>query len=399
MLNASAFCNRNDHTFPAIGDKPLKVAVLTDFENLHAARFDQTHGKGAYGRSETRGERILDLGELTTLVEKSVGPIAVQLAFLPFNFRYKAYREDMIKNLVTPVPVITSRGAKNGVDMALACHAIKLAYTDPSVTHFVLASMDLDFAVLAKVLREMGKIVVGLGIEEVEINPMWISSCNAFLYLPTKQPRCQESEESSDRPKDNKQKCPGHARLQKVSYWPREMRAKVEEYQQILEKHQIRLPTPSFRRTVFEAIADHFANHAEVWSKADGSCRGLEGLIKQVMGSSGIELTAREVFDLRQLFQQCRLVRNEHGRWKLVVDPCLDAMDYELGRAVLEFIGTARAPSLDAVRILLFGRPNSPAGEFLKDLHWLFSLRVRTPIVRRPHDLAEQGCQEATTLK
>ena len=161
-----------------------KIVIFDDFENMHGTAFDQIHGSGAYRSWHGAQERLVDLGEMNALVEKKVGAVAMHRAFGPFSPRYRCYFDDMAKHLVSPVFVPTSNGAKNSADILLVCQAIKLCLTDPSITHFVIATCDADFSSLAKELREMGKVVVGLGIAWAKINSLWVNSCSTFLYLP-----------------------------------------------------------------------------------------------------------------------------------------------------------------------------------------------------------------------
>ena len=55
---------------------------------------------------------------------------------------------------------------KNATDIRLAIDAMELAFTRPEVGTFILLSGDSDFSALVNKLKEWGKYVIGVGMEE-----------------------------------------------------------------------------------------------------------------------------------------------------------------------------------------------------------------------------------------
>jgi hypothetical protein len=363
--------------------KSPRVAMFDDLENLHATAFDLIHGQGSYHDWPGPHEHILDLGAIKALVERKVGALCMHRAFAPFSPRYRCYFADMAKHLVSPVFVPTSNGIKNSADILLACQALKLALTDPTITHFVIASCDADFSNLAKELREMGKCVIGLGIAGAKINTLWLNSCDMFLHLPIgdgKKPpgngvpqgpapavgKPREAAAGAVKPPGGDQ--PRQTPAPTVSLPPK-LDDQVAAYTQTLERHQLRIPPRCFQSVAFKAIAEHFAGYADRLEDRDLTCKGLEGLLELCLAAAGRPGNQREVADLRLLLYNCGVVLHQDRRWRLLVEPTPEAIDLQLARTALKHIIRKHGePNLAAVRQLLYGAVNAPEGALLSNL-------------------------------
>src|SRR4051812_9521977 len=78
----------------------------------------------------------------------------------------------------------STRAGKNGADMRLVIDALELNYARGHIDTFVIASGDSDFIPLANKLRENDKTVIGIGVKG-STSPLFVRSCDEFLYLPT----------------------------------------------------------------------------------------------------------------------------------------------------------------------------------------------------------------------
>src|SRR5262249_13132371 len=104
-------------------DRPVvRVAVLWDFENVHAVVIDQKHGDGTYRRARGNQECLINTGSVTRDIARKVGPIAIHRAYANWA-RFRVYNNDLASNLIDQVYVPSPSGAKNSADLCLACEA------------------------------------------------------------------------------------------------------------------------------------------------------------------------------------------------------------------------------------------------------------------------------------
>src|SRR5437763_2414839 len=126
------------------------AALLIDFDNV------------------TMGIRS-DLGkELRSLLSSEIikGKVAVQRAYADWR-RYPQYivplSEASIDLIFAPA---YGSSKKNATDIRLAIDAIELVFTRPEIGTVILLSGDSDFSSLVIKLKEYGKYVIGVGIQE-----------------------------------------------------------------------------------------------------------------------------------------------------------------------------------------------------------------------------------------
>src|SRR5438067_13089220 len=142
------------------------LAVFIDFENL-ALGF-----QGRRDRFEV--ERVLE-----RLVEK--GKIVVKRAYADWN-RFAAYTAPLHEAAIelTEIPRRAQSG-KNSADIRLCVDAMDLAYSKEHIDTFVVVSGDSDFSPLVSKLKELGKHVIGLGMQE-STSDLLRDNCDEFIY-------------------------------------------------------------------------------------------------------------------------------------------------------------------------------------------------------------------------
>lgn len=146
------------------GDRSL--AVFIDFENL-ALGF------------QNRREKFDISRVLERLVEK--GKIVFKKAYADWN-RFAAYTAMLHEAAIelTEIPR-RSQSGKNSADIRLCVDAMDLAYSKEHIDTFVVVSGDSDFSPLVSKLKELGKHVIGLGMQE-STSELLRDNCDQFIY-------------------------------------------------------------------------------------------------------------------------------------------------------------------------------------------------------------------------
>ncbi|MEE9207284.1 MAG: NYN domain-containing protein [Gemmatimonadota bacterium] len=144
------------------------AALLIDFDNV------------------TMGIRS-DLGqELRKLLDSDIirGKVSVQRAYADWR-RYPQYivplSEASIELIFAPAYGSTK---KNATDIRLAIDALEIVFTRPDIGTFILLSGDSDFSSLVLKLREYGKYVIGVGIQESS-SDLLVQNCDEYYSYST----------------------------------------------------------------------------------------------------------------------------------------------------------------------------------------------------------------------
>ena len=148
--------SRAPHRPAAPADAPSPhAALLIDFDNV------------------TMGIRS-NLGqELSKLLDSDIirGKVSVQRAYADWR-RYPQYiaslSEASIDLIFAPAYGSTK---KNATDIRLAIDALEIVFIRPEIGTFILLSGDSDFSSLVLKLKEYGKYVIGVGIQESSVRP------------------------------------------------------------------------------------------------------------------------------------------------------------------------------------------------------------------------------------
>jgi len=149
-----------------MSDKESSLAVFIDFENL-ALGF------------QNRRDRFDILRVLERLVEK--GKIVVKKAYADWS-RFAAYTQPLHEAAIELIEIPKRMQAgKNSADIRLVVDAIDMAYSKEHITTFVIVSGDSDFSPLVSKLKENGKHVIGLGMQD-STSELLRDNCDEFIY-------------------------------------------------------------------------------------------------------------------------------------------------------------------------------------------------------------------------
>ncbi len=171
-----------------VNDRSL--AIFIDFENL------------ALGFSNPRDrfdiERVLE-----RLVEK--GKIVCKKAYADWS-RFAVYTGPLHEAAIELIEIPKrSQSGKNSADIRLCVDAMDLAYSKDHINTFVIVSGDSDFSPLVSKLKELGKHVIGLGMQP-STSDLLRDNCDEFVYYEDLLPKEQISLNLASPVPDNKRK-------------------------------------------------------------------------------------------------------------------------------------------------------------------------------------------------
>jgi uncharacterized protein (TIGR00288 family) len=147
-------------------DSEHSLAIFIDFENL---------ALGFQGRRDRFDiQRVLE-----RLVEK--GKIVAKKAYADWS-RFAQYTAPLHEAAIELIE-IPRRGqtGKNSADIHLCVDAMDLAYSKEHINSFVILSGDSDFSPLVSKLKELGKHVIGLGMQD-STSELLRDNCDEFIY-------------------------------------------------------------------------------------------------------------------------------------------------------------------------------------------------------------------------
>jgi uncharacterized protein (TIGR00288 family) len=149
-----------------MSDSAKSLALFIDFENL------------ALGFQGSRGR--FDIGPvLKRMVEK--GKIVAKKAYADWG-RYSSYTEQLHEAAIELIQIPRrAQTGKNSADIRLCVDAMDLAYSKEHIGTFVVVSGDSDFSPLVSKLKELGKHVIGLGMQP-STSELLRDNCDEFIY-------------------------------------------------------------------------------------------------------------------------------------------------------------------------------------------------------------------------
>lgn len=147
-------------------DKSRSMAVFIDFENL------------ALGFKNSRKKFQVNL-VLERLLEK--GKIIVKKSYADWS-RYDDYKRQLHENAIELIEIPKrNQTGKNSADIRLAVDAMDLSWEKEHIDTFVIVSGDSDFSPLVSKLKENGRHVIGIGMEE-STSSLLRDNCDEFIY-------------------------------------------------------------------------------------------------------------------------------------------------------------------------------------------------------------------------
>src|SRR5260370_1123235 len=147
-------------------DADRNLAIFIDFENL---------ALGFQGRRQ----RFDIACVLERMVEK--GKIVAKKAYADWSrFSHFTHSRHGAAIELIEIPGRAQSG-KNSADIRLCVDAMDLAYSKEHINTFVVLSGDSDFSPLVSKLKELGKHVIGLGMQE-STSELLRDNCDEFIY-------------------------------------------------------------------------------------------------------------------------------------------------------------------------------------------------------------------------
>jgi uncharacterized protein (TIGR00288 family) len=149
-----------------VAEGERSLAIFIDFENL---------ALGFQGRRER-----FDIARvLERLVEK--GKIVAKKAYADWN-RFAGFTAALHESAIELIEIPRrAQSGKNSADIRLCVDAMDLAYSKEHINTFVVLSGDSDFSPLVSKLKELGKHVIGLGMQE-STSDLLRDNCDEFIY-------------------------------------------------------------------------------------------------------------------------------------------------------------------------------------------------------------------------
>lgn len=144
------------------------LAVFVDFENI-ALGF--------------KGKKKLQKFEINKVLERLVekGKIVVKKAYADW-VRYAEYKHELhgagLELIELPKRQMTG---KNSADIRLVVDALDLSWAKEHIDTFVIVSGDSDFSPLVSKLKENGKRVIGLSLQE-SASKLLTDNCDEFIF-------------------------------------------------------------------------------------------------------------------------------------------------------------------------------------------------------------------------
>src|SRR5947209_4603987 len=150
----------------SVNDGERSLAVFIDFENL---------ALGFQGRRDR-----FDIGRvIERLVEK--GKIVAKKAYADWS-RFQPYTTPLHEAAIELIEIPRrAQTGKNSADIHLCVDAMDLAYSKEHIDTFVVVSGDSDFSPLVSKLKELGKHVIGLGMQP-STSDLLRDNCDEFIY-------------------------------------------------------------------------------------------------------------------------------------------------------------------------------------------------------------------------
>lgn len=147
-------------------DGERSLAIFIDFENL---------ALGFQGRRDR-----FDIARvLERLVEK--GKIVAKKAYADWN-RFNTYTGSLHEAAIELIEIPRrNQTGKNSADIRLCVDAMDLAYSKEHIDTFAVVSGDSDFSPLVSKLKELGKHVIGLGMQD-STSELLRDNCDEFIY-------------------------------------------------------------------------------------------------------------------------------------------------------------------------------------------------------------------------
>src|SRR2546421_111845 len=109
------------------------------------------------------------------------GKVVVKKAYADWS-RFGGYTQPLHEAAIELIEIPKrSQTGKNSADIRLCVDAMDMAFSKEHIDTFVIVSGDSDFSPLVSKLKENGKTVIGLGMQE-STSELLRDNCDEFIY-------------------------------------------------------------------------------------------------------------------------------------------------------------------------------------------------------------------------
>ena len=157
------------------------VAVYWDFENIHISLCSLVMGEHWYRNNIfTKQSALISIDHIMDYMS-GIGEININKAYANWSF-FHSY-SNLLQNFSIDLIQIFPRGryGKNGADIRIAIDILDDCINKPHIDCVILISGDSDYISIAQKVRQMGKKIIGIGVQETT-NQFWIKACNEFKF-------------------------------------------------------------------------------------------------------------------------------------------------------------------------------------------------------------------------
>ena len=146
----------------------------------------------------------------TPRLRRAYGDLSKTLKTLSRFSEFDGIRRMLYQNLVEIVDIPYHAHSKNTADIHLVLDALSTAYQNADITHYAIVSSDRDYVPLFNKLRELGKTVIAIGIDQNSTNAILREAADQLWYysslVPAPIPTVIEGRHEEHEPEDDGEK-------------------------------------------------------------------------------------------------------------------------------------------------------------------------------------------------
>lgn len=162
--------------------KANNIAVYWDFENIHISLCRSHYGDIWCGKADKKEAQpaIMDVDSIMEFIT-SIGIVNINRAYANWTYFY-SYNEPLQNHSIDLIQLFPrTRAGKNGSDIRMSIDIIEDLVQSSHIDTVVLIGGDSDYIAVSQKVRQMGKQIIGIGLQETT-SPFFVKSCNEFKY-------------------------------------------------------------------------------------------------------------------------------------------------------------------------------------------------------------------------
>lgn len=167
------------HTYE---QKTNNIAVYWDFENIHISLCNINYGDCWCGQRADKSKQppIMNIDSIMEFIT-SLGVVNINRAYANWGNFY-AYNEPLQNHSIDLIQLFPrTRAGKNGSDIRMSIDIIQDLVQSQHIDTVVLIGGDSDYIAVSQKVRQMGKQIIGIGLQETT-SQFFIKSCNEFKF-------------------------------------------------------------------------------------------------------------------------------------------------------------------------------------------------------------------------